>query len=130
MFKINGHTILLTRGDECTITLKVRPVDTGSNEEYAFKPGDLIAFGVYSKKGLDSPPLLLKEIAIEENTNIVNISLESSETKLGLMLNKPIEYWYEIQLNYKQTILGYDESGPKVLMLYPEGDDVNESGTE
>jgi hypothetical protein len=44
------------------------------------------------------------------------------------MLNKPIEYWYEIQLNYYQTIVGYDESGPKLFMLYPEGEDSDESG--
>lgn len=121
MFKIEGHTILLTRGDKCTITLKI----SSSNEnEYIFNPGDVVSFAVYNKKALDTEPLLLKEVIIDTETNVIDISLDSENTKIGEMSNKPIEYWYEIQLNYNQTIIGYDDSGPKVLMLYPEGDDV------
>ena len=36
------------------------------------------------------------------------------------MRNATIEYWYEIELNDKQTIVGYEE-GPAILYLYPEG---------
>lgn len=122
MFKIQGHTISLTRGDRCTITLKVSSKQ--DSDDYIFKPGDIVSFAVYNKKGLNNEPLLKKEIAVVAETNIVDISLDSSDTKIGEMSNKPIEYWYEIQLNYIQTIIGYDETGPKVLMLYPEGDDI------
>ena len=118
MFKINGTNILLTRGDKCTITLKVTPKE---NEEFIFNPGDIISFSVYNKKGLDSEPLLLKETIVNESTNIVDISLNGDDTKIGGLSNKPIEYWYEIQLNYDQTIIGYDNTGPKILTLYPEG---------
>lgn len=51
------------------------------------------------------------------------------ETKIGEYISKPKEYWYEIELNpetYPQTIIGYDEDGPKVLILYPEGGDYND----
>ena len=127
MFKIEGTTISLTRGDRCTITLKVHPKES-ENEEFIFHTGDKVSFGVYGKKELEKPPILFKEILVDEPTNILNICLESSDTKVGPMLNKPIEYWYEIQLNYYQTIVGYDESGPKLFILYPEGEVSDESG--
>lgn len=120
MFKISGHTISLTRGDSCTITLKVsrKEQETG----YIFKPGDIIEMNVYKKKELDHEPLMTKSIEVTEDTNIVDISLSSSDTTIGEMSNKPIEYWYEIQLNREQTIIGYDDNGPKLFMLYPEGE--------
>lgn len=121
MLKINGTSILLTRGDECTITLKVTPIEI---EGYIFKQGDIVTFSVYNRKGLENKPVLLKEITVENDTNIVDISLTSQETKIGEIVNKPIDYWYEIQLNYSQTILGYDDKGPKLFTLYPEGADL------
>ena len=120
MFKIVGHTISLTRGDSCTISLKVSKKE--SDDDYIFHPDDIVEMNVYNKKALDQEPLMTKEVVVLEDTNIVDISLDSSDTKIGEMSNKPIEYWYEIQLNREQTIIGYDESGPKVFMLYPEGD--------
>lgn len=37
----------------------------------------------------------------------------------------PAQYWYEIQLNKEQTILGFDDKGPKMFILFPEGSDFN-----
>lgn len=121
MLKIDGTNILLTRGDECTITLKV---NRDNPEEYAFNVGDVISFAVYNKKEFNKEPLLLKEVTVQEPTNIVDIFLESNETKIGTMDNKPIICWYEIQLNHLQTIVGYDDKGPKILTLYPEGGSI------
>ena len=42
MFKIDGTKILLTRGDKCTITLKLK------NEEHILNPNDIISFTVYN----------------------------------------------------------------------------------
>ena len=120
MFKISGHTISLTRGDSCTITLKVSKKEQDSTN--IFKPGDIVEMSIYKKKELDHEPLMTKSVEIVEATNTVDISLSSSDTTIGEMSNKPIEYWYEIQLNREQTIVGYDESGPKLFMLYPEGE--------
>ena len=123
MLKINGTKILLTRGDKCTITLKLNPKT--QDDEYALNPDDIISFAVYNKKAFNEKPLLLKEVIISEATNVVDISLDSEDTKIGEIENKPIDYWYEIQLNYEQTIIGYDDiDGPKILTLYPEGSDV------
>lgn len=121
MLKIDGTNILLTRGDECTITLKVTKEDL---EEYVFNADDIVSFAVYTKNEFNKEPLLYKEVIVQEPTNIVDIFLESNETKIGIMSNKPIVYWYEIQLNHSQTIIGYDNKGPKLLTLYPEGGNV------
>jgi len=121
MLKINGTAILLTRGDRCTISLKVKPKE---NENYILNPDDIVSFAIYNKKELDKEPLLLKETTILEATNNVDICLTSDDTRIGELANKPIDYWYEIQLNYEQTLIGYDDAGPKILTLYPEGSDL------
>ena len=67
-----------------------------------------------------------KVTEVTEETTTVNISLESDDTKIGNLVNKPTKYWYEIELNpdtTPQTIVGYDLDGEKIFMLYPEGDD-------
>ena len=46
------------------------------------------------------------------------------DMKIGEMLNKQVEYWYEIELNNDETIIGYDDDGAKKLILYPEGADL------
>ena len=32
-----------------------------------------------------------------------------------------VEYWYEIELNDEETVIGFDKDGAKVLNLYPKG---------
>ena len=57
----------------------------------------------------------------------VEIFLHGAETKFGEVINKPVDYWYEVELNPEtkpQTIIGYDEDGAKVFKLFPEGRDV------
>ena len=39
-------------------------------------------------------------------------------------MNKPVEYWYEIELNNEHTVIGYDDNGAKIFMLFPEGSKV------
>lgn len=124
MFKIEGKDIHLTRGDNCTIAVKLKINKTNSEKiPYVFKPGDIVSIGVYNAKGFNSDPLLFKEVEVSEQTEEVYIILSSDETKVGEMSNKVIKYWYEIQLNHNQTIIGYDDNGPKLLYLYPEGVD-------
>ena len=40
-------------------------------------------------------------------------------------MNIPTEYWYEIELNNENTVIGYDNNGPKLFVLYPEGEDID-----
>ncbi len=112
MFKIEEKNIYLTRGDSAIIELSI--------DDYTFEAGDKIEFRVYNKKRLNEKPLLSKTVEINESCASINIELTSEETKIGEMRNATIEYWYEIELNDKQTIVGYEE-GPAILYLYPEG---------
>ena len=117
MQKIEGSTILLNRGDVLNLTLSIMNDD----EPYTFQVGDTIVFSVYGKNALNNEPVLTKEITIVEEGSTATISLTSEETKIGEYLNKPIDYWYEVELNGQYTVIGYDENGPKVLKLFPEG---------
>lgn len=113
MFKITGNTIEVTRGDSMAINFSI--------EDYTFKNGDKVEFKVYEKKGFDKEPLLFKQITVDGETNVVRIEVSGIETKIGDIVNKPVTYWYEIELNDASTIIGYDEEGAKELILYPEG---------
>lgn len=92
-------------------------------ENYTFKVGDKVEFRVYDKKALNELPVLSKTVTLTEASESVSIELTSEETKLGEILNKPKEYWYEIELNDESTVIGYDENGAKILNLYPEGEE-------
>ena len=119
MFKIDGDTINITRGDKGVIELTI--------EGYTFAAGDTIEFRVYERKGLDKLPVLTKEIEVKKEGTSVDLELTAEDTKIGDIKNKATEYWYEIELNDNQTIIGYDENGPKKLMLYPEGAESNDT---
>lgn len=122
MFKIVDKTIHLTRGDACTISVGLtKKNQDGTDEPYIFKAGDIVSIGVYPVKGLNTTPLLFKSITLEEESDRADIPLSSEETKLGVISSKATKYWYEIQLNHIFTIVGFDEDGPKLLNLYPEG---------
>ena len=123
MFKINADlSIEITRGDavEFTVTAK----DNGEN--YVFQVGDIVRFKVFEKKGCECV-VLQKDFAVETANEEVTIQLTEADTKIGDLINKPKDYWYEVELNpdtYPQTIIGYNEDGAKVFKLYPEGRDL------
>lgn len=118
MQKISGTTILLNRGDNLNLSLSL---NTTEGTAYTFQPDDKIIFSIYGKRQLDRLPVLKKEIIVEEQTDTLIIACNGEETKFGEYINKPVDYWYEIELNDGYTVLGYDEKGPKILRLYPEG---------
>lgn len=121
MIKIDEEkTIHLTRGDSATIVVTAQN-DDGSN--YEFQKGDTLRLKVMSKKKVEEI-VLTKDIIIDFNKESVEIELTSDETRIGDYINKPITYWYEVELNpdnNSTTIIGYDENGPKQFKLYPEG---------
>ena len=119
MFKIENDEIHLTRGDKCIIGLSI--------SGYTFEQGDYILFKIYRRKELNKEPVLVKKVAVDNETTEIEIKLTSEETRIGEPVNRAEEYWYEIELNGEQTIIGYDENGPKKLLLYPEGADANDN---
>ena len=118
MFAINNEdlSIYLTRGDSASIPLPIT---------YDFQTGDVVRFQVFKKKDC-AEVVLRKDFVIEEATQNITIVLDGSETKLVDIINKPTDFWYEVEVNpgeNSKTIIGYDEDGAKILTLYPEGSD-------
>ena len=123
MFKINDDlSIYVTRGD--TVFFLVTAEENG--EDYVFKAGDVLRFKVYGKKNAENV-VLQKDFPVAEATDKVEVLLTSDDTKIGELIHKPRDYWYEVELNpltNPQTVIGYDEDGAKVFRLFPEGKDV------
>jgi hypothetical protein len=114
MFKIENDTIKVTRATKGVIELSI--------DDYTFNDGDTIEFRIYNKKKLNEPPVMTKEIKVTQACTSVDIELTCEDTDIGEPINKMVEYWYEIELNDEQTIIGFDDiTGPKILELYPKG---------
>ena len=124
MFEINeDKTINITRGDIGAFTVDVL---NEAGEKYLFQKGDVVRIKVTEKKACENV-MFQKDFVVEEETEQVEILLTEEETKIGEVISKPTDYWYEIELNpltNPQTIIGYDEDGAKILRLYPEGNDI------
>ena len=126
MFDIDPttKTIYITRGDVADFAFSASLKDTG--EVYSFKPGDVIRFSVYKAKDY-SKLVLSKDVVVEEECSAVTISLTKEDTTIGDVINKPVDYWYQIELNpdtRPQTLIGHgptDSDKEKIFKLLPEG---------
>lgn len=123
MYFVNKDlSIYATRGDAVVLAV-------GANNNgvpYVFQPGEVVRFRVFEKKGCHCT-VLQKDFIITDAVESVDIVLTKNETEIGEIISKPKDYWYEIELNPNynpQTIVGYDDDGPKVFRLFPEGADV------
>ena len=127
MFRINDdNSIYVTRGD--MVYLRVTAQNNG--EAYTFQPGEVLRIKIYGKKDCENV-VLQKDFPVGVVTQEVDIVLEERDTKIGGVINKPTDYWYEVELNpfdNPQTIIGYDEDGAKLFRLYPEGGDSKDDG--
>ncbi len=111
-------SVYATRGDAGVLLVPGRG--------YVFAPGDVLRLKVFEKKNCENV-VLQKDTSIAQETEIAEIHLTEKDTKIGETISAPVDYWYEIELNpftYTQTIVGYDEDGPKVFKLFPEGEDI------
>ena len=127
MFTIDSSkTICITRGDVAVIEVgAIESSGESAGEAYVFQEGDVVRFTVVEKNRYDSI-VLDKRVVAKEGTTAVEIQLTSEDTRIGDLIHKPKDFWYDIELNpdtAPQTIVGYDNSGPKIFRLFPEGDD-------
>lgn len=125
MFKIDKETkeIKITRGDIGCIRVGAKNND---DTEYTFKTGDVVRLKVFKRKDCNCVELQ-KDVKVEAANTTIDIHLTSEDTKIGELINKPVSYWYEVELNPEtnpQTIIGYDDIGEKKFTLYPEGSDL------
>lgn len=125
MFTLNDDlSIYATRGD--IVFFSVSADDDGIPHQ--FQGGDVVRIKIYGKKDAASVALQ-KDFPVTEKSESVAIFLTEENTKIGDVISKPVDYWYEVELNpfnNPQTIIGYDEDGAKVFKLFPEGADIPE----
>lgn len=128
MFKIDKKTktIHVTRGDIGAIEVDINTSeDPEVHMPYVFQPGDVVRFKVFEQKNVGNIKIK-KDVTVAEPTELVTISLTKNDTKIDGLINKSVKYWYEIELNpdtNPQTVVCYDDTGEKLFILYPEGDD-------
>ena len=123
MFLINeDKSIYVTRGDAVFFTVSAEE----NGESYVFQIGDVLRVKVTDKKDCDEV-VLQKDFVVQEAGENVDIILTGQDTKLGDVISKPKDYWYEVELNpftNPQTIIGYDDEGAKIFKVFPEGRDL------
>lgn len=126
MFVVNDdNSIYLTRGD--ILAYSVTAEDNGT--PYKFQAGDVLTMKVYGKKDATNV-VLSKDFPVENTAERFWLFLSGDETKIGEVISKPKDYWYEVVLNEKtnpQTIIGYFEDGAVLFRLFPEGADLPET---
>lgn len=116
----DGTTLKITRGQSGSIAFGAL---TPEGEPYTFHTGDVIRLNV-TKEGKENMVVMSVDTIVESDTEEVIISITSFDSKIGTVINKPTDYWYDIELNpdssIAQMLLGYDDDGPKIFRLYPE----------
>lgn len=127
MFKIDSQKrIHLTRGDVACI--KVQALQEDEKTLHTFSIGDIVQFTVMTAGNPEEIHINVSKEVEQEGTDVL-IRLPRNKTKIGELIKKPVKYWYEVEVNPEtkpQTIVGYDEKGPKLFILYPEGGDDQE----
>lgn len=125
MYQINDdNSIYVTRGD--IVLFNVSAENKVTKTPILFQAGDLVRIKVFGKKNCENV-VLQKDFPVIAASERVEIYLDKNETKIGEVINKPTDYWYEIELNPlsdPQTIIGYIEDGPVLFRLFPEGRDL------
>ena len=116
----DNTTIKMTRGQSGFITFSAL---TPEGDLYTFKRDDIIRLNI-TKEGRENMIVMSIDTRIEDDTNEASIFIASSNSTIGPVINKPVNYWYDIELNpdtsLAQMLLGYDDNGPKIFRLYPE----------
>lgn len=131
MYLVNDDlSIYVTRGDILCMNVSATQDDSGL--PYEFQPGDIVRIKVYGKRDAENV-VLQKDFPVVAKTDAVGIMLTEEDTKIGDVISKPTDYWYEIELNpftNPQTLVGYDEDGAKIFKLFPEGRDLHDEPTK
>ena len=123
MLKVINNKIMINRGDIGVLAVSTQDKD---GNDHVFQPGDVLRLRVMTSNNCDEI-VLQKDVTVEVESTEVDIRLYSDNTKIGDIINNPKNYWYEVELNpdtAPQTIIGYDDKGPKLFVLYPEGGEL------
>ena len=102
--------IAINRGSRGTIKL--------INSKGKFKVGDKFRFSIVEKNDYDNV-IFQKEYTVTEESNVAYITLTKEDTTIGDVISKQKQYNYEIKYNDDVTLLGYNDDGGKIFILYP-----------
>lgn len=119
------YSIESNRGAMLTVDFKFRKKMDGT--PILFAEGDIVRFKIMEKNKCENV-VLQKDVKITEPCESVNVVIPSEEMKIGGIINKPVDYWYELELNpdtpSATTLIGYTKkTGARVFTLTPEGGD-------
>ncbi len=89
--------------------------------EYDFKKYDVISFAIYSARKLNEKPIVFEKFTIDKDCDSYTIEIDFETMKIGNMLNRKKDYWYEISLNDEKTLVGFTDETPAYFTLLPEG---------
>ena len=117
-----NYSIEINRGDMLAMTIKA---NDSNGDPYIFKVDDVVRFKIMERNKCENV-ILQKDVKVTEEMESVPVIISSEEMKIGNIINKPVDYWYEVELNPDTssaiTILGYKKkTGPRILSLTPEG---------
>ena len=132
MLEIVDRNIRITRGNVLPITVSANNDIDGN--DYEFQVGDVIRFKIMQANKIENV-FLQKDFKIEESSLEKQIEITAKEMKIGELKSKPVDYWYEIELNpdtdKTMTIEGYrKDEGPAIITILPEGGDKASEGGE
>lgn len=115
MYKIIDKTIYVNRGDQMTIHIVNRTDD--------FHNGDFLIFSI-CKAGDLGTVILTKRVDFTYDIGYADITLTSEDTRslCDFFKSGQKNFWYELELNNNMTLIGYDNDGPKLFIVYPEAD--------
>lgn len=103
--------ITINRGDRGTIIL--------TNTLGNFKVGDKLKFSIIDKGNYKNLVFQKTYTVTEEGTKFY-LTLTSEDTRFGEIISREKVYWYEIDYNDGNTLIGYDKNKGKKFVLYPE----------
>ena len=120
-FDKETKVIAVNRGDRGAIRL--------INNKGNFLPGDKIKFSIVDKKNYGNL-VFQKTFTIGEESPEFCLTLTKLDTKIGDIISSAVTYWYEIEYNGDNTLVGYDrKTKAKKFILLPEAPD-KEGGDE
>lgn len=129
--KVVDKKIMINRGSSGILSVSAKnEVSTDGNVEvikHTFKVDDVVRLNVMERGKCDSV-VIQKDVKVESERESVDIEITKTDTRFGEVIHSPVTYWYEIELNPDDedadTILGYDDKGAKIFILYPEGEKI------
>lgn len=102
--------IEINRGDRGTFRLTA--------EEGNFMPDDKIVFSIIERQNYNNV-VFQKEYIVLNEAPYFDITLTKEDTTIGPIISNKVEYWYEVEYNGDQTLIGFDRNRQKKFILYP-----------